>query len=230
MPTKTTFNALACWNLIQPQHHLAAMQAVGAAQIFLAGASRKTPRAAARRGGTKAATVAVKLSTKIGVDPVETLKPAADRLEMRLRIGGGRRKARIRSTDPTGKIAGGLPIVDPDRWHLEIDHGEIAGLDIDKQRAIEIGQRAQQAGLADAGRADDQDLGAALLVQGVRLQMMIFMALSPSLELSEQQLRCCGFLGGEGLASASRERGDGPQQIRQAAPQLLHQTGSSHRL
>ena len=90
-------------------------------------------------------------------------KPTSDRFEMRLRIVGGWRKGRIWPTDPTGKITGGLPIIDPDRWNLQVEHGEIASFAIDKQHAIEIGERAQQAGLADASRADQQDLGAALL-------------------------------------------------------------------
>ena len=107
--------------------------------------------------------IAVTLSMKTVSISSRPSKPASDRFEVRLRIAGGRRKGRIRSTDPTGKITGGLPIIDPDRWNLQIEHGEIAGLAIDKQRAIEIGERAQQAGLADAGRADEQDLGAALL-------------------------------------------------------------------
>ena len=90
-----------------------------------------------------------------GVVSIEIFERAADRFVMRLRIAGGRRKRRIWSADPAGEIARSRPVVEPDRVDRHVLHREIAGLDIDEQRARRV-ERAQQRRLADAGRADDQ--------------------------------------------------------------------------
>jgi hypothetical protein len=70
------------------------------------------------------------------IDLIEAFEPTTDRLEVCLRVVGGRRKTGVRPTDPARQIAAGLPIIDPNRRYGEIDHGEIAGLDVDKQHAI----------------------------------------------------------------------------------------------
>src|SRR5262249_43421965 len=89
------------------------------------------------------------------VDLIEVFQSATDCLVMRLAIAGGRREALVRSADPAGKIACSPPIIHPNGRHRQIEHTQVAGLDIDEQRPRRI-ERSQQAGLADADWTDNQ--------------------------------------------------------------------------
>src|SRR5262249_2773057 len=73
-----------------------------------------------------------------------------------------RRERWIRSTNPTCEITRGPPVVQPEHIDRHVLHAEVAGLDVNEQRARRI-ERAKQARLADAGRANDQSLHATRL-------------------------------------------------------------------
>src|SRR5262245_21416348 len=84
---------------------------------------------------------------------------------MRLAVGGGCRQSRIETTEGAGQIATFFPPTRTDTGHRKIGNSDVASFDINEQRR---GQHAgahgpQQAGLANAAWADNQDLDAALL-------------------------------------------------------------------
>src|SRR5215831_10624673 len=79
-------------------------------------------------------------------------------------VAGVRREGQIRSTNAAGEIARGHPVVQPERIDRHILHAEVAGLEVNEQRARRI-ERAKQARLADAGRANDQSLHATRLCE-----------------------------------------------------------------
>ena len=170
--------------LIEPEDHLATVQAVGAAKIFLAGLSEKASGCcSAWRNESRES--AVKSIDKDRIDAVETFKPAAHRVEMRLRIAavGGKlglgppiRQAESRAVDQSS--------IRIDRTARSITARSPASISRNNARS-RCGQRAQQAGLANTGRSHQQDLGAAFLLKAFVSRNYLHGIRSPSLELGE---------------------------------------------
>src|SRR5262249_51036625 len=72
---------------------------------------------------------------------------------------------RIRPADANRNIAGSLPIIDADGVDRHVLHAQVAGLAVEEQHASGIGECAQLARLADAGRAGEKDFHTAGFVE-----------------------------------------------------------------
>ena len=81
-----------------------------------------------------------------------------------LGIGDGRRQCRVEPTEDAGEVAAFVPCPRTHARDRKISHRDIAGFDIDEERGGKHlrAQGTQKRCLADTGRADDQDLRAAL--------------------------------------------------------------------
>ena len=57
---------------------------------------------------------------------------------MRCRVARARGKGGIGATNAAGDVAGGAPIVNTDGVDGQVQHTEVASLDVDKQRARRV--------------------------------------------------------------------------------------------
>ncbi len=86
--------------------------------------------------------------------------------EVVLAIGLVRAHGRVRAADPAGEIARQLPIAEADLVAGPALHRELAGLEVEEQRAWRV-QRPQLARLADAGDSGQHALDAPWLGQAL---------------------------------------------------------------
>ena len=148
----------------EPGDHLAAVQAISASQVRLAGLvgdglglpAAPLEAEAARNGD------GVDEHRFVAIEHTGVAELLADRVVMRLAVGLLGAERRVRPADEGGEVPAFLPCARADRVDGEVANREVARLQVEEQRGA-AHQGPEQPGLARAGLAEDGGLDAAML-------------------------------------------------------------------
>jgi hypothetical protein len=173
MATNTTFLPRACCRWVKRADHFLAEQAVGRAQIGLAGtvADRTGLRLAPREALARQLRDRVEEEGLVAVELRRVAKLLDDVVVVRLRERALRRQRLVRAREEHEEVAALGPRCRADGVARPVGHGQIARLDVEEQRGggVEV---FEPGGLADAGLAQHQQLHALALGHALCAEMM----------------------------------------------------------